>query len=401
MSDASGTERASGPLHAPAIRVSVVVPVYNRSGELRRLLHALAGQTFSGSQIEVLVCDDGSTEDLMKVLQEFDGNLAGEKGGGSNLPERPGGCCAQIGPVPFLTEGNLQLVYLRQANLGPGAARNLGLMHARGELVALTDSDCIPAPTWLDEIIRPLADASVGIVGGNIDYARAEHLSGQCTNFLMSSTLGAAGARNPRSAVHMKYYPRSGNLAVRRELALAAGGFPAASHGEDLEFSHKVMQLGGRAAFAERALVVHNERRGLRAVAREAFKKGEARVRLATRHGIHEVIHGLPALLCAYLALLSCTGACGWDLLPWLAIPGYLYGVTLGVLAIQGAIALRNARAGPLVPVYAVAMHLGYGLGYLYAGFGRVMEFASSAGGSRCQKLLKRHGNATDMGVER
>lgn len=369
MRDASGTERATGPSSAPALRVSVVVPVYNRSGELRRLLHALVGQTFPRPWIEVLVCDDGSTEDLAEVLAEFDDKL--------------------------------MLFHLRQANLGPGAARNLGLMHARGELVALTDSDCIPASTWLDEIIRPLADESVGIVGGDIDYVRAEHLSGQCINFLMSSTLGAAGARNPRSAVHMKYYPRTGNLAVRRELALAAGGFPVASHGEDLEFSHKVMQLGGRAAFAERAQVIHNERRGLWGVAREAFKKGKARVRLATRHGIHEVIHGLPALLCAYLAFLSCAAAWRWELLAWLAIPGCLYAVTLGALAIQGAIALRSARAGPLVAVYAVAMHLGYGLGYLCAGFGHALEFVSRVGESRCQKLLRPHEDATDMGVER
>jgi glycosyltransferase involved in cell wall biosynthesis len=366
MIDESRSERPTCLPSAPAARVSVVVPVYNRSRELRRLLHALAGQTFSGPQIEVLVCDDGSTEDLTEVLQEF--------------------------------EGKLQLVYLRQANLGPGAARNVGLQHARGELVAFTDSDCIPAPTWLDEIIRPLSDASVGIVGGNIDYARAEHLSGQCINFLMSSTLGAAGARNPRSAVHMKYYPRAGNLAVRRDLALAAGGFPAVSHGEDLEFSHRVMQLGARAEFAELAQVIHNERRGVGAAACEAFKKGEARVRLAAHLGMHEVIHGLPTTLCTYLAVLCCAAALRWDLLPWLAVPGYVYVAALGILAVQGAIALRCARAGALVPVYAVAMHIGYGLGYVHARVRRVMDWVSSTVASRWRKPLKRPTSATGVG---
>jgi glycosyltransferase involved in cell wall biosynthesis len=55
--------------------VSVVVPVYNRSGELRRLLEALAGQTFPTEQMEVLICDDGSTEDLAEVLGEFQDRL--------------------------------------------------------------------------------------------------------------------------------------------------------------------------------------------------------------------------------------------------------------------------------------------------------------------------------------
>jgi mycofactocin glycosyltransferase len=357
MSDASESERAARAASLPTVRVSVVVPVYNRSGQLRRLLGALAGQTFPKEQMEVLICDDGSTEDLVEVLAEF--------------------------------EGRLTLVHLRQAKLGAGAARNLGLRESRGELVALTDSDCIPAATWLEEIIRPMAEPSVGIVGGNIDYARAEHLSGQCINFLMSSALGAGGARNPRSAVHMKYYPRSGNLAVRRELALAAGGFPAASHGEDLEFSHKVMQLGGRAEFAESAQVVHNERRGVGAAAWEAFKKGEARVRLATRHGIHEVIHVLPALFCLYLVLFCATATARRDLVAWLAIPGCFYGVALAVLAVQAAVALRSARAAALVPVYAAAMHLGYGLGYLRARLDRAGGFVASAVGWRWRKVLR------------
>ncbi len=133
-----------GESRATPVRVSVVVPVYNRCGELRRLLEALSNQTFPRDEMEVLICDDGSTEDLTPVVAEF--------------------------------SDKLPLVHLRQKNLGPGAARNLGLTHARGEIIALTDSDCIPCTTWLEEIVRPLADPSVGIVGGKIDYARAEHL---------------------------------------------------------------------------------------------------------------------------------------------------------------------------------------------------------------------------------
>ncbi len=317
------------------VRASVVVPVYNRSIQLRRVLGALSNQTFPADAMEVLVCDDGSTEDIAAIVAGFGGEP--------------------------------RWVHLRQQNLGPGAARNLGLVHAHGEIVALTDSDCIPCATWLEEIVRPLADSAVGIVGGNIDYRRAEYLSGQCINFLMSSSLGAGGARNPCSAVHMKYYPRAGNMAVRRGLALAAGGFPKASHGEDLEFSHKVMQLGGRVAYAHQAAVVHNERRGLIAAAREAFKKGQARVRLATRHGMHEVLHSLPAALLLYLVLFCCASVLRRNLVQWLAAPGCIYLAVLAVLAIQGMVKLRSVRAVVLVPVYASAMHLGYGLGYLHA----------------------------------
>jgi glycosyltransferase involved in cell wall biosynthesis len=327
---------ADCPCRSNPVAVSVVVPVYNRSRELRRLLSALVAQAFPRN-VEVLICDDGSTDDLAAIVAEFDQR--------SRFP----------------------LLHLRQSNRGAGAARNLGLAHARGEIVAFTDSDCEPDANWLAELVRPLRDPRVGIVGGLVDYRTARHLSGRCVNFLMSSTLGAAGARDPRSAVHMKYYPRAGNLAVRRDLANKVGGFPTPAHGEDLEFSHKIMQLGVRAEFAASATVVHNEQRRWHQVAREAFSKGAARVRLARRHGMHEVLHALPALLCVYLAVLCGLGVARPDLMPWCAIPAFLYAAVLGVLSLQGAFAIGDARAAMLVPFYAVTIHVGYGLGYLWA----------------------------------
>jgi len=165
----------------------------------------------------------------------------------------------------------------------------------------------------------------------------------------------------------MKYYPRAGNLAVRRKLAEEIGGFSSRSHGEDLEFSHAVSQLGVRVEFVPTARIVHNEKRTVLQVAREAFKKGVARVRLAERHGMHELIHTLPALFCLYLFLFLGVCAVWPGLVPWCAIPAYLYVAVLGIVAFQGAIAVADVRAGALVPLYAMIMHLGYGLGYIRA----------------------------------
>lgn len=324
---------------APRPQVSVVIPVHNRLDQVRQLLAALAQQTLSRDRFEVLICDDGSSADLSPVLAEA------------------------------VDTHGFTLTHLWQPQSGPGPARNLGLAHARGELVAFTDSDCEPEPQWLAELEAAFADPAVGLAGGHIEYRRAEYLSGQCVNYLMSSMLGSGGARDPRALVHMDYYPRTCNMAVRRALAIAAGGFPAATHGEDLEFSQRVRKLAVEVRFVPGAAVVHNEKRTLPQIFREAFLKGATRVHLARRIRLHQLIHSLPAGLVLYTIVLVLALAVQSSVLPFLAIPGLLYLAVLGVLAVQGAAAL-GVRAAGYMPLCALLMHWGYGLGYLSAAVG-------------------------------
>ena len=317
-------------------RFSVIVPAYDRSLELGRLLDALGRQAFPREEFEVIVCDDGSSEDLIPIIEhEAD-------------------------------EHDLRVVYLRQTNRGPGEARNLGLAHARGEIVASTDSDCIPGPTWLTAFDRAFSDPGLGLAGGPVGFREARHLSGRCVNFLMSSTIGAGGARDPRGLVAMKFYPRTGNLAVRRHLALGVGGFPRHTSGEDLEFSHRVAQRCGPPGFVADASVLHDEQSNLVAIFRESMRKGAARVRLRRTCRLHQAIHMVPAalvlVLLGSLAVLPSEAARPWALLPWIA-----YAAALILVGVQGAITLGEFRAVAAIPLYAALMHVGYGSGYLAA----------------------------------
>lgn len=320
-----------------SLLVSVIVPVFNRSDELRRLLASLTEQTIPADEFEILICDDGSTENIGAVVDAFRG---------AGLP---------------------QIQYLRQQNLGPGVARNLGLNNASGSIVAFTDSDCIPDPNWLGELIRPIERSFVSMTGGLIDFRTADHLSGRCVNFLMSSMLGGGGARDPRSIVHMAYYPRAGNLAVLRAVAIAAGGFPGQTHGEDVEFSDRILKQGVRVEFVPTAIAVHNEKRSVSQVWREAFRKGAARIRLARERGVHEWIHTLPALLVLGLSASALTSLAFPSAAAFTAIPLSAYLCVLVLLSLQAGFVLREIRAVLLTPVYAALMHIGYGCGYLRA----------------------------------
>jgi len=87
-------------------KVSVIIPTYNRATKVRNAIDSALGQTFS--DLEVIVVDDGSSDDTGKILQETYGS---------------------------------RIRYFAQANQGASAARNKGLAEARGEWIALLDSD--------------------------------------------------------------------------------------------------------------------------------------------------------------------------------------------------------------------------------------------------------------------
>ncbi|MBI4403387.1 MAG: glycosyltransferase [Deltaproteobacteria bacterium] len=310
--------------------ISVIIPVYNRTVALERLLLALLSQDIGCDRFEVLLCDDGSTEDYIPVLRR-------------------------------MTRLGLKIIYLRQENAGPGAARNLGLAHASGEIIAFTDSDCVPNSRWLSTIVRIFEENGVGIVGGHVGFGSHSRLSSQCGNYLMSSSIGAAGARAPTCLISMKYQPRTCNMAVRRQLALRAGGFTNRRYGEDIEFSHKVHSLGVACRYSAKMSVDHHENRGLLGVLRESFNKGVARIYLKKKYGLHQPIHAAPALFVACLAITLCL------LRLSLVMFWTPYLLLVGITALCGAFYIRDWRAIGVIPILCVLMHMGYGTGYLFA----------------------------------
>lgn len=110
--------------------VSVVVPTFNRAADLRRCLESLVAQTFGN--FEVLVCDDGSTDDSAAVAGEF--------------------------------SGRLNLVFDTAENFGgPARPRNRGIAAAQAPYIAFLDSDDWWAPAKLERSVAAL-DAGADIV---------------------------------------------------------------------------------------------------------------------------------------------------------------------------------------------------------------------------------------------
>lgn len=95
-------------------KITVLIPTYNRSEALEITLRAYSQQSFLNSYFEILVIDDGSTDNTIEMLQSI------------------------VDEVPY------ELSWYSQENQGPGVARNWGVSKARGEIVFITGDDIVP-----------------------------------------------------------------------------------------------------------------------------------------------------------------------------------------------------------------------------------------------------------------
>lgn len=117
--------------------VSVVIPVFNGERFLREAVQSVLDQHYS--PLEIIIVDDGSTDGTATVAK------------------------ALAGPVR----------YLRQVNQGPAAARNRGIEHAQGSLIAFADADDLwPADKLELQLPYLLRDATIDIVLGRIQQVR-------------------------------------------------------------------------------------------------------------------------------------------------------------------------------------------------------------------------------------
>lgn len=209
--------------------VSVVIATYGRSTWLPALHDTLGGLEEPAGGFEVVVVDDASDDDTWKIL------------------------CHLAARSPLRFQGVRLAV-----NVGQGAARTVGVEHARGAIVAFTDDDCLPRPTWLTALSAPLLETAA-LQHPRVVQGRTEPWPGD------------AGRVGPWArtiwVLHPTWLFETCNIAYRRCDLLAVGGFagrgeaPVGAHGrlagEDVLTGWAVMERGATLVFVPRALVHH------------------------------------------------------------------------------------------------------------------------------------------------
>ncbi len=250
-----------------SVVVTVVVPVLNGADTIRDTLTGLTHQACHGlSAVEILVVDNGSTDATRSIVAQF--------------------------PVTLLDE----------PKRGPSAARNRALHVARGAVVAHLDADAIPTRRWLTEIVAPFADPKVLQVAGRMvgDRPTTAVERYYARRFLDREAENATAEGFPFAA--------SGNMAVRREAALAIGGWDEDFIvAQDVDLSYRLLRRFGSSIHYQRnALALVRSSRTPFELMQRAFKYGQGRARLWLRH--REAVQFGPARaarIVAGLAVLS------------------------------------------------------------------------------------------------
>jgi cellulose synthase/poly-beta-1,6-N-acetylglucosamine synthase-like glycosyltransferase len=225
--------------------VSVVVPAYDASRTIQDCLGALLEQEFPSESLEIIVVDNNSSDDTSDIVRQY--------------------------PVTLLYERDVQSSY---------AARNLGISHAQGEIVAFTDADCVPDSHWVGQLVAAFSRPSIVGVGGQI-------LDAETANNVERFVAEVQPLRNAQrldGSYHVSVV--TANAAFRRSVLETLGGFDRRMRtGGDLDLSWRIQRESlGEIAYAPNAIVLHRYRSTLRGMYRQFRRYGYCSAMMTALH---------------------------------------------------------------------------------------------------------------------
>ena len=364
------------------MKYSIIVPVYNRPDEVDELLQSLCEQEVK--DFEVIIVEDGSSVPCDDVCRKY--------------------------------KEQLDLKYFMKRNSGPGQSRNYGAERASGEWLIVLDSDVVLPPGYLKAVNSQLSARPNGTLSersgertlnsklypdafGGPDASHPSFTPVQkAISYSMTSFFTTGGIRGGKKKGALdKFYPRSYNMGIRREVYQQLGGFSKMRFGEDIDFSYRIVEAGYKTALLPDAWVWHKRRTDFRKFFRQVFNSGIARINLEKRHpGTMKLVHMLPmvftvgvlllslialvALVFALIGLLSASKpGCNMGLVVTyiglvvaaLALsPLLLYAI---IICIDSTRKNHSLRVGLLSVPAAFVQLMGYGLGFLKAWWKRIV----------------------------
>lgn len=336
------------------MKYSIIVPVFNRPDEVDELLSSLLNQTFT--DFEVLIVEDGSQKPCDEVCNKY--------------------------------ADRLDLHYFMKPNSGPGQSRNYGAERAKGEYLLILDSDVVLPKGYLNAIEEELKREPADAFGGP-DAAHDSFTDTQkAISYSMTSFFTTGGIRGGKKKLD-KFYPRSFNMGIRRDVYMELKGFSKMRFGEDIDFSIRIFKAGKRCRLFPEAWVWHKRRTDFRKFYRQVYNSGIARINLYKKYPESlKLVHLLPMVFTVgviFLVLLLCIGlffsfapslssaskAIGIFLCICAIIPVLLYSL---LILLDSTLQNKSIKIGFLSIRAAFVQLMGYGFGFLEAWWKRCVK---------------------------
>ena len=333
------------------MKYSIIVPVFNRPDEVDELLQSLVGQTLK--DFEVVIVEDGSQKPCKDVCDKY--------------------------------TDRLDVKYFMKNNSGPGQSRNYGAERAKGEYLIVLDSDVVLPEGYLkavdDELRREPADAFGGPDCAHDSFTETQ----KAISYSMTSFFTTGGIRGGKKKLD-KFYPRSFNMGIRRDVYMRLGGFSKMRFGEDIDFSIRIFKAGCRCRLFPEAWVWHKRRTDMRKFFRQVYNSGIARVNLYIKYPESlKLVHLLPMVFTVgviLLFLIACFGRIMMvygnpaDFYSWYyLVVGAISPILLFslIIFIDSAIQNKSLPIGFISIGAAFVQLCGYGFGFISAWWKRCL----------------------------
>ena len=228
--------------------VSVVIPFFGSVDQLASCLLALERQTLPPESSEIIVVDNGSDRDL------------------SGLQAR-----------------HPSVRWIEERRHGSFAARNTGIKIATGEIIAFTDSDCLPTPSWLEKGILALKKDGATIVAGKVDYLNPESRE---LNMYEQFEEVFFFLNKQKFLVEKLNVAATANIFAFRSVFDHIGDFDTKlMHFADGDWTQRGVRAGEVLQYADDALVRHPRRSTFVEISRKVKRSAGDRMALARKNG--------------------------------------------------------------------------------------------------------------------
>lgn len=305
---------------------SVIIPVFNRPQEVDELLESLTKSTFN-EDFEILIIEDGSTENCENVVEKY--------------------------------KNKLNISYFCKSNSGPGDSRNYGMKKAKGDYFLIFDSDCIIPEQYLNEVFKALQDHFVDCFGGPDKALDSFSTIQKAINFTMTSFLTTGGIRGGNEKIG-KFQPRSFNMGISKLAFEKSGGFGNIHPGEDPDLTIRLWELGFETRLISSAYVFHKRRINFQKFYKQVNKFGKTRLILNTWYPKYEKItYIFPTFFMLGLLVSLALSMLGFSYFIW------LYSIYFLLIFIFSSFENKNIVIGFISVLTTFIQFYGYGFGFL------------------------------------